>query len=309
MAAPTLRILSLGAGVQSTTLLLLAAEGKLPALDAAVFADTGWEPRAVYDHLGRLESEVAGPAGIPIHRVSTGNIRADALDAGARYASMPLHVLADNGSRGMMRRQCTAEMKLRPIKAKVRDLLGYPHPKPVPAGVHAEQWIGISLDEVSRAARAADDVRYMRNAFPLIGLPGGARRSGWSREDCLRYLRANGYADTPKSACTGCPFHSNATWRRMRDERPDEWADAVDFDRRIRHGYARALADGQPLRGTAYLHASRVPLDEAPIDRVTRGEWKGRQVDVFDAAADADDGLERQRGCSPFVCRGEDEEA
>lgn len=80
MTEPTLRVLSLGAGVQSTTLLMLAAEGKLPKLDAAVFADTGWEPAAVYEHLDRLESEVAGPAGIPIYRVSNGNIRDDVLN-------------------------------------------------------------------------------------------------------------------------------------------------------------------------------------------------------------------------------------
>lgn len=80
MSAPVLRVLSLGAGVQSTSLLLLAAEGRLPALDAAIFADTGWEPRAVYEHLDRIEREVAAPAGIPILRVSSGNIRDDALD-------------------------------------------------------------------------------------------------------------------------------------------------------------------------------------------------------------------------------------
>ncbi len=77
---PALRLLSLGAGVQSTTLLLLAAEGRLPKLDGAIFADTGWEPATVYTHLDRLEREVAQPAGIPIYRVSAGNIRNDALD-------------------------------------------------------------------------------------------------------------------------------------------------------------------------------------------------------------------------------------
>lgn len=45
---PDLRLLSLGAGVQSTTLALLALDGTLPGLDGAVFADTGWEPAAVY---------------------------------------------------------------------------------------------------------------------------------------------------------------------------------------------------------------------------------------------------------------------
>ena len=47
-----LRCLSLGAGVQSTTMALMAAHGALtPMPDCAIFADTGWEPEAVYDHL------------------------------------------------------------------------------------------------------------------------------------------------------------------------------------------------------------------------------------------------------------------
>ena len=51
----THRYLSLGAGVQSSTALLLAARGDIAPFDAAIFADTGWEPAAVYAHLDRLE--------------------------------------------------------------------------------------------------------------------------------------------------------------------------------------------------------------------------------------------------------------
>jgi hypothetical protein len=40
-----------------------------------------------------------------------------------------------------------------------------------------------------------------------------------------------------------------------------ERADAVAFDDAIRHGSAKANADGHPLRGSYYLHPSRVPLD------------------------------------------------
>jgi len=143
---PALKVLSLGAGVQSTTVLLLAAEGRLPKLDAAVFSDTGWEPAAVYAHLDRIEREIAAPAGIPVYRVSAGNIREDALNPEHRFASMPLFIKNQDGGDGMTRRQCTSEYKLKPIKAQVRQLLGYPHPKPVPRGLYAEQWIGISRD-------------------------------------------------------------------------------------------------------------------------------------------------------------------
>ncbi|MEV8504529.1 hypothetical protein AB0368_06810 [Actinoplanes sp. NPDC051475] len=105
MTAPKYRFLSLGAGVQSTTVLLLAAAGKIPAFDAAIFADTGWEPPEVREHLDRLEG-VAAEAGFPIRRVSAGNIRADALDPTHRFASMPLFTLGPNGEKGMAPRQC-----------------------------------------------------------------------------------------------------------------------------------------------------------------------------------------------------------
>jgi hypothetical protein len=42
-----LRILSLGAGVQSTTLALMVAHGELEPIDCAIFSDTQSEPEAV----------------------------------------------------------------------------------------------------------------------------------------------------------------------------------------------------------------------------------------------------------------------
>src|SRR5438093_4855698 len=44
-------------------------------------------------------------------------------------------------------------------------------------------------------------------------------------------LRRHGYSVLPKSACLGCPYHSNATWREMKQRRPDEWQGTVAFDR------------------------------------------------------------------------------
>ncbi|MFI7209509.1 hypothetical protein [Micromonospora aurantiaca (nom. illeg.)] len=255
MTAPTHRYLSLGAGVQSSTLLLLAAQGRIPTFDAAVFADTSWEPRAVYQHLDRLTG-IAERAGIEVVRVSTGHIRADALDPKHRFASMPLFTLGPNGERGMARRQCTGEYKIKPIKAEVRRRLGYPHPARVPAGVVAEMAIGISLDEIGRARDA--DVAYMRNVFPLLDL-------GWRRDDCIRYLDEHGLGDTPKSSCVGCPFHDDGFWADLKANSPTEWADAVAFDHAIRDGSARATAEGHPLRGQFFLHRRRVPLDEVVL--------------------------------------------
>ncbi|MEE1838073.1 hypothetical protein [Streptomyces sp. SP17KL33] len=278
-------------------MLALSAEGILPKVDYAIFADTGWEPRAVYRHLDRLEREIAEPAGIPVLRVSSGNIRKDALNPEHRFASMPLHVLNQGGRPGMTRRQCTGEYKIKPIKKKVRELLGHPYPQRIPKSTFVEQWVGISTDEFHRAKDA--DVQYMRNLHPLIAL-------GWTRTDCTRYLSSIGLDNTPKSSCLGCPFHGNAQWRNIRDNSPGEWADVVAFDAAIRQGNARANASGNPLLGEAFLHRSRIPLSQAPIDHVTAAERAAMQLEPTDTAANFDV-LEQGvvDGCSPWACRGE----
>lgn len=284
MSEPTLRLLSLGAGVQSTTLALLAAHGELPGLDGAIFADTGWEPRAVYEHLNRLE-QVLAEAGIPLYRVSFGNLRDDSL---TEEAILPLHIRKSNGVDILGQRECTGEYKIRPLRRKIRALLGAKAPDfmRVPKGRVAELWIGFSLDEVRRISDKKS-VLYIRNHYPLLDL-------GMDRKACERWLRAHGWNQVAKSACIGCPLHGNRQWRELRDNHPDEWADAVEFDAAIRSGGARR----QPLKGQAFLHASRTPLDQAPIDWVTRTEWKDRQFQIFDQFEDGD-----PDGCSPHGCR------
>jgi hypothetical protein len=246
------RVLSLGAGVQSSTLLLMACEGKL-AINAAIFADTQWEPRAVYDHLAWLEQQAAA-AGIPVHRVTTGNLRAAALSGSTRFASIPLHLRNADGTPAMLRRQCTKEYKVAPIRRYLRA-------GGVTARLPATLLLGISLDEVHRMRTSS--VQYLIHEYPLID-------QRMTRADCLRWLEQRGYPRPQKSACIGCPFHDNGHWRRLRDESPDEWADAIAFDAAIRNGRTR-------IRAEAFLHRQLVPLNQADI----RSEQERGQMDLF----------------------------
>jgi hypothetical protein len=245
---PKLTVLSLGAGVQSTTLALMAARNEIPAPDCAIFADTGWEPKAVYDHLDRLEAALP----FPLYRVSAGNIR-DSIVArrnttGGRFASVPWFTLDPTGKKGMGRRQCTSEFKLKPIRQKLRDLVGAVPRQRLPID-SVNVLIGISTDEVSRMKPSRD--RWIKNVWPLID-------AGMSRRDCVRWLEERQWK-APKSACIGCPFHSNAMWRELRDLHPAEWADAVEVDRQLRQGNARGM------RAQEYMHAARVPLDKVDL--------------------------------------------
>ena len=72
-----LKILSLGAGVQSTALLLMSIRGEVERFDCAIFADTGWEPAVVYEHLPWLTGEAAVEMFIGISAVEQRRISPD----------------------------------------------------------------------------------------------------------------------------------------------------------------------------------------------------------------------------------------
>ena len=88
MSEPTIRTLSLGAGRQSTVLFILGCEGELlPKLDAAVFADTQWEPRHVMEHLAALQ-QFGEEHGVPVYMASKGSLPKDVLDRQV-FATLP----------------------------------------------------------------------------------------------------------------------------------------------------------------------------------------------------------------------------
>ena len=119
----TLRLLSLGAGVQSTTLALMIEQGEIPMVDGAIFADTGAEPKQVYDHLNWLEKQLS----YPLHRVQWRNLKEDVMAAAVgeyKGFTAPFYTLSDTGKKGILMRQCTADYKIKPVVKKTRELLG-----------------------------------------------------------------------------------------------------------------------------------------------------------------------------------------
>ena len=255
----TVNVISLGAGVQSTAMALMAAHGEItPMPDCAIFADTQWEPKAVYDHLAWLESPNVLP--FPVHKVTAGNLRQAIVDrrntTGGRFAAVPWFMRMPNGDEAMGRRQCTKEYKLTPIRRHVRhEINGGATPKG-----SVIMWVGISTDEIMRCRPS--QVGYIVNRWPLI-------EQKLNRNDCLRWLERNGYPTPPKSSCIGCPFHNDAQWRALRDGPADEWQDAIEVDGAIR---------SQPgFKGEQYMHRSLVPL--ADVDLTTLEDHG--QIDMF----------------------------
>lgn len=244
LASPRLRVLSLGAGVQSTTIALMAARGEIPAPDCAIFADTGDEPRAVYEHLAWLDSPGILP--FPIHVAKCDRTLKAALQAGDEDgARIPWHV----GAGGMGGRNCTRNWKIRPIRRMIRQLLGV-GPRGYVAPDTVESWVGISTDEIERIKPSG--CQFIHNRHILI-------EARMSRQSCYTWLEERQYRRPPKSRCKYCPYQDNGGWRSLRDS-PDEWAEIVEFD-----GWLREPAQVTRFHGEVYLHPSRVPLAHADL--------------------------------------------
>jgi hypothetical protein len=248
MPAPLLRVLNLGAGVQSTTLYLWAVDGQIE-FDVAIFADTGDEPEDVYAHV-EIVKRLKGPPVIEVRACenSLGDNLKNGMNAtGQRHVSIPAFLDDGTGSPALGRRQCTSEYKIRPIERKIRELIGL-KPGEQCREQRAEQIIGLSFDEPKRVASVRgrfEGIRWSKPTFPLFD-------EFMTRADCVTYLekRLPGYV-VPRSACVYCPFHTDEEWMRIK-QNPRDWERACEIDEAIR--------DKTSAGGKQYVHRSCVPL-------------------------------------------------
>jgi hypothetical protein len=252
----TIHVIGLGAGVQSSTMALMAARSgdiMLPMPVAAVFADTQAEPPSVYAWLDWLEKRLP----FPVYRVTQGSLtdtltkvrtRKDGTGTYIRQ-SIPAFVADAKGKTSPLMRGCTRDYKVIPIVRKVKQLIKE-H-----GADHAMQWIGISTDEAHRMKPSGE--KKITHIWPLID-------AGYSRADCIAWFDRGNYPRPPRSACVFCPYHSNEEWARLKREEPEAFALAVKAERDLQD------AIGKTTRPTAqtlpYLHRSRQPIDTVQFE-------------------------------------------
>jgi hypothetical protein len=239
-----LRFLSLGAGVQSSTVALMMVKGEIEPCDHAIFADTRAEGLATYKYLDWLKDQLT----FPLHVVQQKNGLTKNIEDGCKpdrtYCSNPPLFV---GKGGLLKRNCTKDFKITPIMRKVREL-GATRKNP------AVQVFGISSDEKRRMLLPR--VQYVsEHKYPLIEL-------GMSRGDCLRWMAKNNYPSPPRSACVYCPYKCNAEWEKMKNIYPADFAEAVRMDKLMRHSLpgVRGIHGHQP--NSCFVHRSLKPLDE-----------------------------------------------
>lgn len=239
------RVLSLGAGVQSTVLSLLADMSFLPDLHLAIFADTGDECQETYDMVEFLQSYLSYP--VKIVKSHFGDLSMTNLKKAKKgdYLDIPFYL--ENGSLG--RRQCTNHWKLQPIIQAQRSALGIIPKAHFPTkDVIIEKWLGLSVDEIFRLKDSR--LKYEKVRAPLIDM-------NWSRQDCINWWKEHKPKGAPKlarSACFYCPFKTNSEWLSMKKEDQQR---AIRFEARINF-YRK-----QTGHERVFLHQDKIPLKKA----------------------------------------------
>jgi hypothetical protein len=248
-----LDVLSLGAGVQSSAMLLQAHAGLLEHGSnlIAMWADVQAEPPWVYEQLDYLESIVGKE--IPLHRVTAGSLEKNIYVGGqgrAGFAQIPTFLDGERG-RGIGRRQCTSAFKVNPIQKACRELLGLKPRQRAAGRYRVRHWIGISTDEAHRAKPSP--VSWIERHYPLLF------ERPQNRGELLAWMAANGHPEPSPSSCYFCPFHSDREWLALKDREPALFARAVQIDSDLRTG---KVGMGKNFRGEQYLHNSLLPLDQ-----------------------------------------------
>lgn len=247
-----LHIVSLSGGKDSTAMLLMMAERKMP-INLILYCDVGVEFPAMYQHLEKLEQFL----GIPITRIKADKTFEHYL------LDHPVAVRNGNAPRigygwaGPRMRWCTSRMKTDVIAAYLR---------PMKKDYELIQYVGIAADE---AHRVKD------KCYPLVD---------WevTEKQALAYCYEKGfdfgglYELFDRVSCWCCPLQGLVELRALRTHFPELWKQLREWDkqswRQFRADYSveelerrftfeeERLAAGLPIKGKDFYTQLRREL-------------------------------------------------
>jgi len=237
---------NLGGGVQSTAMMILAAQGRL-AIPTWLFANVGEDSEhpATLAYVREILMPYAASNGLALHELAKRDRNGTIVSLKGfleREASRSLTIpVSYEGSTkpGIARRNCTVDFKIKVLCSWLRK-------DGVTAKAPARSAIGISLDEMRRMrSHSAESIQ--RLWYPLVEMR-------LDRTACEGIIRAAGLPVPHKSACYFCPYHRIGEWKRMAKEEPDLFAKAVDLE--------QTLSDRSEHlgMGRAFMNAKRVML-------------------------------------------------
>lgn len=191
-------ILSYGAGVNSTAMLIYLLENNHP-LDLVIFADTWEESKATYDSYDFYKNHFSDAIEFVTVRSHHGKL----YDYYYNKKTTP----------SRMRRDCTDKFKISPMRAYVRARYGRKE--------HFVFYLGIDYGELHRMKQA--DVKYIIQKYPLVD-------AKLDRDGCIKYIQDRNLPIPPKSGCWMCPFTKKQGWIDMKNNQPEMLKKAIALE-------------------------------------------------------------------------------
>ena len=266
-----MRTFSFGGGVQSTAVLVLQAQNKLPEpYDVFLFANVGddSEHPDTIEYFHNVHKPFAEKNGIHLEEIKrvkrdgTSPTILEALEEKLEKAEnkdkdnlwLGIPVYIGDGAPG--RRTCTTDWKITVVRRWQRKN-GSSRENPFITA------LGISMDEIQRARTSSrHDDQIME--YPLLDM-------GLNRADCYKIIKDAGLPEVPRSACWFCPFHSIQAWRDLKKDHPPLFQKTVELENRIntvRRKNAAEIEGGSGAYFTRIGAKNEMPLNECIDDQL-----------------------------------------
>jgi hypothetical protein len=225
-----------GGGMQSAAIAALIVQGELRP-DLACIIDTEREQSTTWEYMDSVIVPALASVGVTLHRVRKSEFEPKDLYGGKDNQTLLIPAFTTySGDIGKMSTYCSSYWKREVVKRWANA-----------QGVKAvDTWLGISVDEMQRVQN--DKSAKWKTRYPLI-------ERGMNRGDCIALVNRMGWPAPPRSSCYMCPNHTAQEWRDIRDNKPQDWRMAIEFEREMRRRDEHA-----------FLHHDCVPLDQADLD-------------------------------------------
>lgn len=244
----TKTIWSSGGGTQSTAIAVMILTGKLPKPDLAIIADTGYELSSTWEYMERYTVPALDQIGLKLHRVASKDYATVGLHSAKGKLLVPAYT-RDNadGSVGKLPTYCSSEWKGRVVQRFARE--HFPKTKLF------EMWLGMTIDEPNRIKITTG--KWI-NKYPLA-------EAKLFRFDAVNLVREYGWPTPPKSTCHICPNKSEAHWKDIKENYPQDLKAAKEVEKLI-----------QQKDPDVFLHKQGVNLDEVDFNDAQQDMFTGQ---------------------------------
>ena len=216
-------VISYSGGIQSTALLVLAAQQRAKNAIAVFVNLMSAENPATIRYVEDVAARYCADHGISLVSID--------VDAVGDMLNNPTHPKPPfrTTSGGFSTRQCTNHWKIRPFRRALRAIMRARGVRVRRGAVQVA--LGISFDELERMSQP--NVTYYQHVYPLIDLR-------LTRADCVSVIASAGLPIPPKSACWFCPYTPRARVQEIARAYPEVEHELIRLDAIINDARARA---------------------------------------------------------------------